>query len=351
MTDQIVVSGKGTVATTRPVGLWLLLCCAFVFALIVLGGVTRLTQSGLSIVEWQPVTGALPPLSERAWRDEFTKYRATPEYRLVNEGMALGEYKTIYWVEYAHRLLARFAGVVFLIPFLYFLLAGRLSRPLAQKLGAVLALGVLQAVLGWYLVLSGLADGPEVSQYRLTAHLGLAVVIYGAMFWLALGLLRRTTDRLGVGGSAARRIAAGFVGVVFFVILSGGLVAGLDAGFGYNTFPLMEGQLIPAALFPAAPWWVNLFEDPLTVQFDHRALALLALLGGIALWLRLRSASVSHATRLWSHAVLAALVLQVLLGISTLLYVVPIPLAAAHQGGALLLFTASLGLAHAARVP
>ena len=351
MTDQIAVPGNlaAPAAAARHIGLWLLLCCALVFALVVLGGVTRLTQSGLSIVEWQPATGILPPLSELAWQNEFAKYQVSPEYRLVNEGMSLAEYKTIYWIEYAHRLLARLVGIVFAVPFLYFLLAGRLARPLAQKLAAVLVLGAFQAALGWYMVQSGLVDRPEVSQYRLTAHLGLAVAIYGAMLWLALGLVRRMGDRPALASPFDRKITAAFAALVFLVILSGGFVAGLDAGFGYNTFPLMDGQLVPAGLFGSAPWWINPFEDPLTVQFDHRALAILTALAGIVLWLRLRSETAPAATRLWSHVVLAALAVQIVLGIFTLLYVVPIPLAAAHQAGALVLLTASLGLARAAR--
>jgi cytochrome c oxidase assembly protein subunit 15 len=351
MTDQITVPGNpaAAAATTRRIGLWLLLCCALVFALVVLGGVTRLTRSGLSIVEWQPATGILPPLSERAWQNEFAKYQVSPEYRFVNEGMSLADYKTIYWIEYAHRLLARLVGIVFLVPFLYFLLASRLVRPLAQKLTAVLALGALQAALGWYMVQSGLVDRPAVSQYRLTAHLGLALAIYGAMLWLALELLRRVENRSALVSPFDRKITGAFAGLVFLVVLSGGFVAGLDAGFGYNTFPLMDGQLVPAALFGSPPRWTSPFEDPLTAQFGHRVLALLTAIAGIALWFRLRSETAPAATRLWSHVVLFALAVQIVLGISTLLYVVPVPLAAAHQAGALALFTASLGLARATR--
>jgi cytochrome c oxidase assembly protein subunit 15 len=336
---------RGT-AASRPVGLWLVGCAALVFAMIVLGGVTRLTESGLSIVTWRPVAGVVPPLSEAAWEEAFAAYRAYPEYRQVNRGMTLGDFKTIYWFEYAHRLLGRLIGVVFLAGLVGFALRRRIDRRLTGWLSAIFAGGALQGVLGWWMVASGLVDRPDVSHYRLTAHLAAAVVLYGLILWTAFGLLR-PAGKEGPRGGPVAWIAA-VLALVCLTILSGGLVAGLDAGFAYNTFPLMGEGLIPPDALALEPAWLNLVENVATVQFQHRVLALSTAVAVAVLWLfgrrRARDARVVAAL----HLVLAVAVMQLGLGIATLLLYVPIPVAAMHQAGAILLFTATLWALHAA---
>jgi len=304
---------------------------------VVLGGVTRLTGSGLSMVEWKPLLGWLPPFTEADWQALFDKYRQFPEYQKKNIGMTLAEFEGIFWLEYLHRLLGRLIGVAFLLPFLWFLVRRRIDRRLLPRLVLLLALGGLQGLLGWYMVKSGLVDRPDVSQYRLAAHLGLAVLIYGVMIWLALSLL---LARPAAAAPGLRRAALGVAALVLLTLLSGALVAGLDAGFVYNSFPLMDGRLLPAGywrLGAASP-----FEDIATVQFHHRWLAVLTFLAVVALWLYARGFELGPRARLAAHLVLAAAALQVALGIATLLSVVAIPLAAAHQAGALALFTMAL---------
>lgn len=329
----------------RAVIVWLIVCCTLVFAMVVLGGVTRLTRSGLSIVEWQPIVGTLPPLTDAQWEATFAKYRQTPEYLKVNLGMSLAEFKSIFWVEYAHRLLGRTIGLAFLLPFLYFLARRRIERRLAPKLVALFVLGGLQGALGWYMVASGLVDNPHVSPYRLTAHLGLAVLIYGYMLWIVFDLARGA-PAAGMD-SGVRRYAWVYTALVFVMILSGGFVAGTRAGFAFNTFPLMNGAWVPPGALALEPWWRNPFENVATVQFDHRLIAYMLIAAGIGLWLAVRRRAAGAQTA--ATLLLAALALQVLLGITTLLWVVPIPLAAAHQAGALIVFSAALYLAHALR--
>ncbi|BAU46822.1 heme A synthase [Sulfurifustis variabilis] len=333
-------------ARPGPVAVWLLVCCALIFAMVVLGGVTRLTRSGLSIVEWNPVMGAIPPLTEHQWEAEFEKYRQTPEYLKVNYGMSLAAFKQIYWVEFAHRLLGRAIGFVFLVPFLYFLVRKRIGRELAPKLVTLFVLGGLQGALGWYMVASGLVDDPHVSAYRLTAHLGLAVVIYGYMFWVALGLMYPEGRPTPPG---VRRFAWAVTGLVFVTILAGGFVAGTRAGFLFNTWPLMNGRLVPEGLYALHPWWLNWFENVATVQFNHRWLAYAVVLATVALWIAVARAAPAARARTAAHLLLAAVLLQFGLGIATLLTIVPVSLGAAHQGGALLVLTAALFLNHALR--
>jgi cytochrome c oxidase assembly protein subunit 15 len=336
-------------AAPRAVAIWLLVCCALVFSMVVVGGVTRLTHSGLSITEWQPIVGTLPPLSQADWNSAFAKYQATPEYQQVNKGMTLAEFKGIFWWEYFHRLLGRLIGVAFLVPYLAFALRRRIPPGYGGRLAALFVLGGLQGAMGWYMVKSGLVDDPRVSQFRLTAHLGLAFVIFGAMFWVALSLLdpRRifTAD-----ARVPRRFAFAVVGLVFIMVLTGGFVAGIRAGFAYNTFPLMNGHLVPPEIMLIEPWWKNFFYNMATVQFDHRALAWVLACAVPLLWWRVRAApGVSARARTGAHLLLAMFAVQVTLGIATLVQVVPLPLAAAHQAGALLLFAFALHLAHALR--
>lgn len=333
------------------IAVWLLLCCALVFAMVVVGGITRLTHSGLSIVEWQPLVGTLPPLSDAQWQETFEKYQRTPEYQKVNFGMSLGEFKGIFWWEYFHRLLGRLIGIAYFCPFAYFALRRRIPTGWTMRLWGIFLLGGLQGALGWYMVKSGLVDEPRVSQYRLTAHLGLAVAIYAAMFWAALGLLRPLPSPQHADPAVCRfkRQASWLAGLVFLMILTGGLVAGIRAGFAYNTFPTMNGHWIPPEIFMLEPWYLNFFNNMATVQFDHRLIAwMLALLVPWFWWRGLRL-SLTPRARLAGHLLLAALVMQVALGIATLLLVVPVPLAAAHQAGAVLLLSASLWNAHSLR--
>ena len=330
----------------RAVALWLLACCALVFAMVVVGGITRLTHSGLSIVEWQPIIGTLPPLDDSGWNDAFGKYRQTPEFRLVNPGMDLDGFKHIFWWEYAHRLLGRLIGAAFLLPLLWFAARRRINRALTWRLAGIFALGGLQGALGWYMVQSGLVDDPRVSQYRLAAHLGVALLIYAAMLWVALDLLQpRATEAV----RAMRRLGFALVVLVFVQALSGSLVAGTRAGLAYNTFPLMNGYVAPPGMFAIEPWYLNFFSNVATVQFDHRLVAWLLVF--LVPWfrLRVRRATASPRARFATDLLLGALVVQIALGISTLLLAVPVPLAAAHQAGAILVFSAALFAAHALR--
>ena len=334
----------------RQIAYWLLFVCAMVFAMVVLGGVTRLTHSGLSMTDWKPITGWLPPLSEAAWMAEFERYKTFPEYIKINKGMDLEGFKSIFWFEFSHRVLGRTVGIVFLLPFLYFLWRKKVEQGLGPKLWIMFALGGLQGFMGWWMVASGLVDHPDVSQYRLTAHLGLAIVIYAYGLWIAMGLLvpasahrRERVDKL-LKQSIMLAIA------VFVVMLSGGLVAGLDAGFAYNTFPTMNGQWIPDGIMSMTPWYMNFGENTITVQFDHRWLATLTGVAAILYWIKTLSVDLSPGVQGMQHLMLLAVVGQITLGILTLLYVIPLPLAAAHQAGALVLLTAVLAAAHALKV-
>jgi heme a synthase len=326
----------------NPVALWLLACCALVFAIVVVGGITRLTHSGLSIVEWQPIVGAVPPLDDAAWRETFRKYQETPEFRQINPGMDLAGFKSIFWWEYAHRLLGRLIGAAFFLPLLWFAIRRKIGRALAWKLAVIFVLGGLQGAMGWYMVQSGLVDDPRVSQYRLAAHLAMALLIYAAMLWIALDLLsQRTTEPISRG---LRRFAFALAILMFVQAISGALVAGIHAGLAYNTFPLMNGHFLPPGMFVLDPWYLNLFGNIATVQFDHRLIAWL--LAVLVPWYWLRTRNVAPRARLGASLLLIALALQIALGIATLLAVVPVPLAAAHQAGALLVFSAALLALH-----
>lgn len=345
MNHRSLANHVGPAVATKPVALWLLACCAMIFAMVVIGGVTRLTESGLSITEWRPVTGALPPLSEAEWQAEFAKYRQTPEYREINAGMTLAEFETIYWWEYVHRLWGRLIGAAFLLPLLWFIIRGQVRGLLAWRLAGIFVLGGLQGGLGWYMVQSGLADRIDVSPYRLAAHLGLAVVIYALTLWTALDLL---AERRG-GPVGLARLTRAVVALVFLTIVAGAFVAGLDAGMIYNTFPLMDGRLTPAGYGDLDPWWRNLFENAAAAQFNHRWLGILTLLVALGVVASAARADPSRRQRSWFYALGALALLQVGLGIATLLLAAPIVLAACHQAGAVALLTAALGAAHALR--
>jgi cytochrome c oxidase assembly protein subunit 15 len=333
-------------SSRRQISAWLALCCAMIFAMVILGGVTRLTGSGLSMVEWDPIFGVIPPLDQASWEAVFAKYRESPEYRKINAGMDLEGFKSIYWFEFSHRILGRSIGTVFLLPFLYFLLRRRLTRRLAPRLAFAFVLGGLQGLLGWYMVKSGLIDNPHVSQYRLTAHLGLALLIYAYLMWILFDLL---FGHDAASSSDTGRLKAGsrwLLGLIATTIASGGFVAGLKAGYAYNTFPKMAGQWLPPGGWTLEPGWRNLFENVATVQFDHRVLALLTFTAVLLFWFAALRRQITPSARSAVHLLLLAACIQVALGISTLLLQVPVALAATHQGGAVLLLSAALLAAH-----
>ena len=335
----------------RQIAFWLFICSLMVFATLVVGGVTRLTHSGLSIVEWQPIVGTIPPLNRVEWEETFDKYKKTPEFEKVNHQMTLDEFKGIFWWEYFHRVLGRTIGLVFLLPFLYFLFKGRIDRPLIPKLIGIFVLGGLQGAMGWYMVKSGLVDDPRVSQYRLTAHLSLAFLIFISMVWVALGLLaertRHAADRTIAG---LRRTGFWLALLVFYMIVTGGFVAGIRAGKAYNTFPLMNGHVVPPEIFMIDPWYLNFFNNMATVQFDHRLGAWLLAFLVPWFWWRIRAAAVSPRAKLAATVLLVALAIQITLGIATLLMAVPVALGAAHQGGSMVVFGILLWLNHELRV-
>lgn len=336
-----------SLADMRPVARWLFLCCAFILLMVIIGGLTRLTGSGLSMVQWAPLLGWIPPMGEADWQEQFAYYQRSPEFMKVNWEMTLEGFKSIFWLEYIHRLIGRLTGLVFLLPFLYFLVRRRLDRPLAWQFALMFILGGLQGGMGWYMVVSGLVDDPRVSPYRLTAHLAIAVLLYAYMLWVALGLyfgeraIRPATPHHGF-----RRLAALLTGLIFVTILSGGFVAGLDAGMAYNTFPLMNDAWIPEGIFLMEPLYLNFFENLATVQWDHRLLATLVFCAVCAFWWFARRHPLANAAGVARHLLLGMVVVQLLLGITTLLWMVPTPLASAHQTGAVVLFTIALFITH-----
>lgn len=338
----------------RAIRLWLYVVAALIFAMVVVGGATRLTGSGLSITEWQPVTGALPPLSEAQWQMEFQKYQAIPQYRQLNAGMSLADFKTIYWWEWTHRLIGRGIGVIFFVPFVWFLWRGWIPRNRRAGLWLILALGALQGAIGWWMVASGLAGRVEVSQYRLATHLVLACLIYVAVVWTGMRWQDERAHALFEKlGKAAQPVTvrAGAIGLVVLILAQiylGALVAGLRAGHAYNTWPLIDGGLVPQSsrLLSEVPWWRNFFENPLTVQFDHRMLGYV--IGLLALLQLFNVAKLVKPDPIFTSAALVAtaVILQVALGVWTLLWVAALPLALVHQASAMI--TLTLAVIHAA---
>jgi cytochrome c oxidase assembly protein subunit 15 len=344
------LTAQAEAAALRPIAMWLFVCCAMIFLMVVIGGITRLTLSGLSITEWQPVSGIVPPLSDAAWQVEFAKYQQIPQYKLITHGMTLAEFKTIFLWEYVHRLWGRLIGVAYLLPLLYFIARRRIQRRLAVSLAGIFALGAAQGALGWYMVESGLVNRVEVSQYRLTAHLLLALAIYAATLWAALGLWKAPTQLSPpLGGWRWRRAGEALIALVTLTIAAGGFTAGLHAGLIYNTFPLMDGQWVPDGYAQLHPFVRNWFENVTAVQFDHRLLATTTAAVVAVLWLAGWRAALPRHARLALHLLLAAAALQFALGVATLLLVVPIPLAGAHQAGAVILLTVAIVLRHALR--
>ena len=321
------------------VAAWLFVVCALIYLVIAIGGYTRLTGSGLSIVAWQPVSGIIPPVTQHEWETEFQHYQQYPEYNIVNQDMQLDQFKRIYWIEYSHRLAGRLVGAVYLLPFIFFVLRGYLTRAFAIRLSVVFVLGAVQGLLGWYMVASGLVDNPAVSQYRLTAHLSLAVLLYSYVLWLAISLTFANRQRANQSANNYFRVMTAIcIFLVALMQVSGGFMAGTHAGFVINTFPDMNGELIPAMLYALDPWWRNLFENVVTIQFVHRWSAVLTVIAVAALWLgrfRLQRAG----TKRLADLVAVVAMLQFTLGISTLLTQVHLPIALAHQSGFVLLLS------------
>jgi len=317
--------------------IWLAICAFLVFCMVLLGGAVRLTGSGLSMVDWKPVMGVLPPLDEEQWTEAFRLYQNFPEYRLVNKDMELTGFKFIFLMEYAHRILGRVIGLVFFIPFIVFLFWGNIYSALKIRLWVLFSLGGLQGIMGWYMVKSGLVDVPNVSQYRLVAHLMMAVIIYGFMVRILVGLYSNQLE----SSKSNKIIGAGLILVILLMIASGGFVAGTKAGFIFNTFPLMGETWIPDQIFALNPVWKNLFENPILVQFVHRCLAV-----GVAVVAFLYAISnfrqESYQLKRFSIVILLALFVQLSLGISALIYEIPVILGVAHQAGALILLTVVL---------
>lgn len=343
----------------RIVGWWLALWAVMLLLTVVIGGVVRLTESGLSITEWKPVSGIIPPLTDADWQDAFARYRQIPEYQQLNRGMTLSQFKVIFYWEYIHRVWARLVGLAFAVPLVVFLVRRSLRPPLIRRLALLLVLTAIQAAMGWFMVKSGLSERTDVSQYRLAAHLGLALVIYMITVWTAADLLGgwavgrtsgSTAQPLNRPTTGRVRFAAGTLAAfVFLTAIAGAFVAGLDAGKAYNTFPLMGGQVVPAGYLTLAPWWRNVFENAAAVQFNHRLLGILTLAGTLAVWVGGLRARPSGRARLLLHLLPVAAAIQVALGIATLLLMVPVPVAALHQAGAVVLLTVSVLLVHALR--
>ena len=324
--------------------IWLFILAAMVFAMIVIGGITRLTDSGLSITEWQLLLGFLPPLNEADWQEAFRKYKQIPEYNLVNIWMKLDDFKYIYWWEWAHRFTGRMLGIAFLIPFLFFYFKGQLRGSLLAKLVAMFILGGLQGALGWYMVKSGLVDRVDVSQYRLAAHLTLAFAIFGYILWVAFSLREqppRNVTALPPGGGL--KWSGGLLGgLLLLQVALGAFVAGNQAGKYYNTWPLMNGAFIPEDLFEKSPWYINLFENDLTVQFNHRMLAYLLVLWAFAHGFVVLRRVLGGPLQWSAMALPVAILVQAGIGIATLLWLVPLPLGVLHQGAAAVVFAVAI---------
>ncbi len=351
-------AGRMTVATTRihstaparrAVGWWLLGIAVLVAAMVTLGGLTRLTGSGLSITEWKPVTGVVPPLTERAWQAEFADYQKIPQYRRENRGMTPAQFKAIYWWEWSHRLLGRLVGAAFLLPFIGFAAAGAIPRRDWPRMVLLFGLGGLQGAVGWWMVQSGLETRVSVSQYRLAIHLGVAIVLLGALLWKALEYLK--TTRLPRAGGIRSKAAEGallrsgafvLVGLVYVQMLLGAIVAGLHAGLIYNTWPSMNGRLLPEDAFAQQPWWRNFFENPGLAQYDHRLVAYLVAVASAVFWFMARRENSGSGVRTSSNALMVIVLVQIALGIATLVNLVPLTLAALHQAAAVAVFSAAL---------
>ncbi|MFI5148174.1 MAG: COX15/CtaA family protein [Bacteroidia bacterium] len=340
---MVFFAGPDSTFPKKAIVVWLLSGCVLVFLMVVIGGITRLTGSGLSITEWNVIMGAIPPMNVHDWQLAFEKYQLSPQFQKVNFGMSLSEFKSIFLWEYVHRLTGRITGIVFLIPFLFFLFRKKISKPLFIQLILLFGLGALQGFLGWFMVRSGLVNNPHVSHYRLALHLFTAFITFGFTFWIALNILFPNKSDTHSG---LRRLTAFLLLLLLLQIIYGALVAGLHAGLTYNTFPKMGDHWIAPGLSALTPVWKNLFENMVCVQFIHRCIAWVLI--ALSLWvlLKIRNAGLSRIQHKAVSFFCVALGMQFVLGVCTLLFFVPVPLAVIHQAGAFALFTSLLYLQH-----
>lgn len=333
----------------KPIIIWLLAGCFLIYAMVVIGGITRLTHSGLSMVEWNPIIGSLPPMSDADWQVPFEKYKQSPEYQLINNQFTLEEFKSIYWWEYIHRLLGRTIGVVFLLPFFYFLLKKKFDKPLLRKMGVLLFLGALQGFLGWFMVKSGLQKEPHVSHYRLATHLISAFTVFGFTFWYALDLLYPQEVQGNSFTPGVKKWSRIMFAFIVLQIIYGAFVAGLRAGLFYNTYPHMGGSFMPETVTSFDPFWKNFLENPAGIQFIHRNLAIIVAVLVLFVWEKSRKLELSRLQRRASNFLLAVVCFQFLLGVITLLMAVPVTMGVLHQTGAFFLFASGLFFMHSLR--
>ena len=342
----------------RRIAYWLIIVAMMIYAMVILGGVTRLTGSGLSMVEWEPIMGIVPPLSQAEWQSSFDDYKKYPEYQQLNRNMELSEFKQIFALEYTHRLLGRSIGIVFLVPFLFFYFRKQIKRNLTPKLLTMFVLGGLQGLLGWFMVKSGLVDKPNVSQYRLAAHLMMAILIYSYILWTAWGLLYPAPRNAWVPRvKKLRGQVRWLTAIIVLMMITGAFVAGTHAGAVFKTFPDMNGHILPPGLFAMSPFLINFLENTTTIQFDHRLIAYVIIIFLSLIWYQSRRYTLTSSTRNALTLMLIVMIIQVTLGISTLLSVPAVPvragvsvlLAAMHQSGALLLLTVALFVNHELR--
>lgn len=351
MSASTEVKSKSTGVCRTWLAVWLFGVAALVLAMIAVGGATRLTDSGLSITEWQPILGVIPPLSDADWQSAFDKYKQIPEFKLVNKNISLDGFKEIYWWEWSHRFLGRFIGVAFFVPFVVFWFRGCLTRPLSMRLAGIFLLGGVQGVIGWYMVKSGLVDRVDVSQYRLALHLTVAFIILGSILWVALDVLAPAA-KFGAGRkvSLVSLMAGLIVGLLLLQVVLGAFVAGTKAGYAYTTWPDMNGEWIPSDIAPLSPWYLNIFEDITTIQFNHRIMAyLIGLVAVVNLLLVLVKHSARSQVGLTAFLLCAAIAAQMVLGIITLLNAVPIHLGIAHQAFGAVVFAVAVWHWHRAR--
>lgn len=330
----------------KAIIIWLLAGCFLIYAMVVIGGITRLTHSGLSMVEWNMIVGSLPPMSDADWLVPFEKYKQSPEYQLINNQFSLEEFKSIYWWEYIHRMLGRTIGVVFLVPFFYFLIKKKFDKSLLKKMYILLLLGAFQGILGWFMVKSGLQKEPNVSHYRLAAHLISAFTVFGFTFWYALNLLYPSKVEEQAFSAKLKRMSKLMFGIIVIQIIYGAFVAGLKAGLFYNTYPRMGTTFFPETIISFEPFWRNLLENPAGVQFMHRVIALAVLLGVAFLWDSSRKLQLNTLQRKASNIMILVVVAQFILGVITILFAVPITMGVLHQTGAFVLFAATLFFIH-----
>ncbi|MTI08734.1 COX15/CtaA family protein [Curvivirga aplysinae] len=328
--------------TERNIGLWLALSAFMVFMMMIIGAITRLTESGLSMVEWRPFIGWIPPIGVEEWTRVFELYKQTSEYQLANFGMSLEEFQNIFWWEYIHRVWGRMIGIVYGLPFFWFLLRGQIPKGYKRHFTALLLLGGFQGVIGWWMVKSGFVDRTDVSQYRLATHLGVAFLILGYLIWVMLDFLAPIEQGRKAVQRSFRRVGAMAHAVIFFTAISGALVAGLGAGRVFNDWPFMDGEFFPNGYFWRDPWWINFFETVQSVQFNHRSMAYLTAIVIIWLWIASKRHDLAPRAKNAINALFGMLILQIALGISTLMLAVPMHLAVTHQAGAAITFALSI---------